>query len=100
MIRHAVEAGEFGEGCTGAKCSTSRSDPAKPKSSRGVFMVYTTREMMDEVGLLLIYRIKQTIRYKTDEATLMGLYAHKGDKNVTCKTIYWNGGNPSFDSHK
>ena len=51
-IRAAVEAGEFGDGCTGAKCSTNRQHPAKPKSTQGVFMVYTTREGMDEVGLI------------------------------------------------
>ena len=55
---------------------------------------------MDEVGLMLIHKVKQTIRYKTDEATLSGFYAHKGDKNVTCKTIYWNGGDPSFEKIK
>ena len=43
-IRQCVEAGEFGDACTGAKCSTNRQDPAKPKSTQGVFMVYTTRE--------------------------------------------------------
>ena len=63
-------------------------------------MVYTTREAMDEVGLILIHKVKQTIRYKTDEATYSGQYAHKGDKNITCRTIYWNGGDPSFEKHK
>lgn len=99
-IRRAVEANEFGDGCTGAKCSTNRQDPAKPKSSQGVFMVYTTKEGVDEVGLLLIHKVKQTIRYKTDEATLSGQYAHKGDKKITCKTIYWNSGDPSFEKNK
>lgn len=99
-IRRAVEAGEFGDECTGAKCSTNRKDPAKPESSQGVFMVYTTKEGMDEVGLILIHKVKQTIRYKTDEATLTGLYAHKGAKNVTSKTIYWNHGDPSFEKLK
>ena len=61
-VRKAVEGGGFGDGCTGAKCSTSREDPRKPKSSQGVFMVYTTQSAMDEVGLLLIYKVKQTIR--------------------------------------
>ena len=63
-------------------------------------MVYTTREGMDEVGLILIHKVKQTIRYKTEEATCSGRYAHKGDKSVTCKTIYWNGGDPSFEKQK
>ena len=99
-VRQAVEEGEFGDGCTGAKCSTSREDPRKPKSSQGVFMVYTTKNAMDEVGVLLIHKVQQTIRYKTDEATLSGQYAHKGDTNITCKTIYWNGGDPSFEKMK
>ena len=96
MIRRAVEAGEFGDGCTGAKCSTGRANANSPNPSRGVFMVYTTRESMDEVGLILIHKVEQTIRYKTDEATESGLYAHKCHKKVTCRTIHWNGGYPSF----
>lgn len=99
-IREAVEADEFGDGCTGAKCSTSRPHPDKPKSSQGVFMVYTTEEAMDEVGLVLIHKVKQTIRYKTGVATRIGVYAHKGDKNITCKTLYWNRGDPSFEKSK
>ena len=101
MIRQAVEAGEFGEGCHGAKCSTSRENPnGKAYPGQGVFMVYTTRDAMDHVGLLLIHKVKQTIRYKTDEATMSGLYASRGHKNVTCKTIYWNDGDPSFQKLK
>ena len=97
MIRRAVKAGEFGEGCRGAKCSTSCKDADSPSNtSRGVFMVYTTRESMDEVGLILINKVEQTIRYKTNEATESGFYAHKGYKKVTCRTIHWNGGYPSF----
>lgn len=99
-IRRAVEEGEFGDECTGAKCSTSRPDPRKPKSSQGVFMVYTTREGVDEVGLMLIHKVHQTIRYKEDEATLAGKYAHKGDKKITTKTMYWNSGDPSFEKAK
>lgn len=88
------------EGCTGAKCSTAIQYPGKPYPSQGVFMLYTTRQKMDEVGVLLIYRVKQTIKYKTEEATHMGLYAYKGHKNVTCKTLYWNHGKPCFGGHK
>ncbi len=93
-IRQALAAGEFGDGCTGAKCSTGRKDPAKPQSTQGVFMVYTTEDAMDEVGLLLIHKVRQTIRYKTEDATHAGVYAHKGDKKVTSKTLYWNKGDP------
>lgn len=63
-------------------------------------MVYTTEEAMDEVGLVLIHKVKQTIRYKTDEATRIGVYAHRGDKKITSKTLYWNGGDPSFQKLK
>ncbi len=97
-IRQAVAAGEFGDGCTGCKCSTGRKDPAKPKSSQGVFMVYTTEDAMDEVGLLLIHKVRTTIRYKTEDSTHAGVYAYKGDKKVTSKTLYWNKGDPSFES--
>ncbi len=64
--------------CMGAKCSTGRQDPAKPQSKQGVFMVYTTHNAMDEVGLLLIHKVQQTMRYKTEEATIAGVYAHRG----------------------
>ena len=97
MIRRAVEAGEFGDGCRGAKCSTGCKNLDSPSNtSRGVFLVYTTRESMDKVGLILIHKVKHTIKYKTNEATGSGLYAHKCHKKVTCRTIYWNGGYPSF----
>lgn len=99
-IRRAVEAGEFGAGCTGAKCSTNREHPEKPKSTQGVYMVYTTEEGMDEVGMILAHKVRQTIRYKKDEDTYAGRYAHKGDKKITCKTIFWNDGEPSFEKLK
>ncbi len=95
-VRSAVQEGKFGDECTGAKCSTSLRNPTESDSSQGVFMVYTTKEGVDEVGLMLVHMVQQVIRYKTDEATRMGKYAHKGDKKVTLKAIYWNNGNPSF----
>ena len=99
MIRCCIEKGEFGDGCTGAKCSTSRDTSIRPAGSHnGVICVYTTKEAMDQVGLLLIQKVRQTIRYKTDETTLKGLYAHKGHGKVTVRTIYWNDGEPSIDS--
>lgn len=96
IIRHCVEAKEFGDGCTGAKCSTSLEEPgiAPPGSPNGVVCVYTTKEAIDEVGLQLIQKVKMTIRYKTDEATLSGKYAFKGHGKVTIRTIYWNEGEP------
>ena len=92
-IRKAVESGELGS--TGAKCSTSREKPASG-SRHGVICVYTSEEAVDEVGLKLVYIVKHDIRYKTDEATLQGVYASKGNKKVSLKTIYWNDGEPSF----
>ena len=98
VIRQCVEAKEFGDGCTAAKCSTAieNADEAPRGSSKGVICVYTTKEAMDEVGLLLIQKVRHTIRYKTDEATLRGLYAFKGHGKVTIRTIYWNDGKPSI----
>ncbi len=61
-------------------------------------MVYTTQDAMDEVGLMLIHKVQQTIRYKTEEAIIAGVYAHRGDKNVTSKALYWNRGDPSYEN--
>ncbi len=36
-------------------------------------MVYTTEDTMDEVGLLLIHKVRTTIRYKTEDATHAGV---------------------------
>ena len=98
VIRQCVETKEFGDGCTAAKCSTARENPdeAPVGSPNGVICVYTTKETIDEVGLLLIQKVRQTIRYKTDETTLKGLYAFKGHGRVTIRTLYWNDGKPSF----
>ena len=100
-IRKTVESGELG--ATGAKSSTAMENPSSSDrqgsstSSRvGVICVYTSEEAMDEVGLKLVYMVKQDIRYKTDEATHQGVYAIRGYKGVALKTIYWNDGEPSF----
>ena len=76
-------------GATGAKCSTNLSTGTSVDDSRGVICVYTTKEMRDEVGLKLLEVVKQTIRYKSDEATLRGMYASRGYKNTCEKTLYW-----------
>ena len=77
-----METKEFGDGCTAAKCSIAceNRDEAPEGSPNGVICVYATnlKETIDEVGLLLIQKVCQTIRYKTDETTLKGLYAFKG----------------------
>ena len=59
--------------------------------------VYTTREVINEVTLLLIQKVCQIIRYKTDETALKDLYTFKGHGRVTIRTIvYWNDGKPSI----
>ena len=92
MIRRAVESGELDS--TGAKCSTAMPDPSRhPKDpTEGVICVYTSEEVMDEVGFKLVHMVKQDIRYKTDEATLI----ITGYEKVTVKTIFWNDGDPGF----
>ena len=96
MIRKAVESGELG--ATGANCSTAKPDPSShPMDSNiGVICVYTSEEMMDQVGFKLVHMVKQEIRYKTDEATRQGKYIATGYKRVTIKTIFWNDGEPAF----
>jgi hypothetical protein len=91
-IRCAVESGELGSPL--AKCSTDY-DRDKEKKE-GVICVYTTAETMDEVGLKLIPLVQQTIRYKTDEATLAGQYTSQGHGKVSIRVLYWNKGKPKF----
>ena len=93
IIRDAVASGELG--ATGCKVSTNRKDPDAKKDTF-VICVYTTKEDMDEVGLKLIQMVRQTIRYKTDEATLSGKYTGRGDGKVSCRVLYWNKGCPKF----
>lgn len=96
-----MESGELG--ATSAKASTAAAATvgvAQAQRGQGVICVYTTENTIDEVGLKLIYLVKHDIRYKTDEATLRRLYSYKGDQRITCRTIYWNGGDPSFEKVK
>ena len=97
-IRRQIESGELG--CTTAKSSTMFCNPFSTGGSSqksGVICVYTSKEDMDEVGLRLIQLVQNTIRYKTDEATLSGKYSCRGSGKITCRTIYWNDGMPSFE---
>ena len=95
-IRRAVESGELG--AEQAKVSTMADDDGPTDGDRemGVICVYTTKETMDDVGMKLIQLVKQTIRYKTNEATLSGRYTCRGDGKVTCRTLSWNNGRPKF----
>ena len=53
---------------------------------------------MDEVGLKLIRlpTVRHAIRYKTDEATLAGVYRSTGFKKTTIRVLHWNRGKPYF----
>ena len=93
-IHPLVRSGNLG--ATGAKCSTSLSTGPAVDNSRGVICVYTTKEMRDEVGLKLVEEVQQTIRYKSDEVTLKGMYASRGHNNTCEKTLYWYKGKASF----
>ena len=95
-VSKAVASGELGPGCTGAKVSTMMENPLAWSSDMKVICVYTTAEDVDPVGLKLIQLVRQKIRYKTDEATLAGVYAVNGFTKTTCRTLDWNNGNPKF----
>lgn len=93
-VRRAVASGELG--ATGAKVSTMRDNSNAWNPDMKVICVYTTAEDVDAVGLKLIPLVRQTIRYKTDEATLAGVYANRGFTKTTCRTLEWNNGSPKF----
>lgn len=96
LVRKAVASGELGPGCTGAKVATMMGNPTAMDRDMKVICVYTTAEDVDPVGLKLIQLVRQKIRYKTDEATLAGVYAINGFTKTTCRTLDWNKGNPKF----
>lgn len=99
-IREAVTSQSLG-GCTLAKVSTMRYNPSgggTGPSTCGVICVYTKQHNMDAIGFKLIELVQQDIRYKLDVTTRMGKYSHSGDK-VSEKTIFWNGGEPAFESN-
>ena len=85
-----------------AKCSTSKENPrAGPsRNASKVICVYTSREDMEVVGLQLVHLVKETIRYKPDEATHRGMYAHTHKGPVTTRTLDWNDGDPKFSDKR
>lgn len=94
-VSRRVESGELG--ATAAKVATMKENPnayASKKDPSKVICVYTTERDIDEVGMRLVHVVKQTIRYKTDEATRAGIYIGRGYKRTTIKTIEWNRGKP------
>lgn len=94
MIKQCVASGELG--AIAAKSSTALENPNALHKDTGVICVFTTEEDADVVGLNLVHMLKHDIRYKTDMATYSGMYVNRGVTKTTCKTIYWNDGNPSF----
>ena len=98
IVREGVETGKLGS--LAAKCSTLKygpSDCGPGPVVNAVICVFTTKKRMNEVGFKLIKIVKHDIRYKTDEATLSGVYVHTGAKRTTIKSIFWNEGEPSLD---
>ena len=93
-VKKQVESGDLL--ATGAKVSTMKDNPNAQNPDQKVICVYTTYEDIDEVGMKLVQVVRQTIRYKSDEATLAGLYANRGCKKVTMRTINWKDGKASF----
>ena len=93
-VSRRVESGELG--ATGAKVATMKEDPTvfSQDPNTKVICVYTTEGDMDEVGMRLVHLVKQTIKYKTDEATRAGIYIGRGYRKTTIKTIVWNDGKP------
>ena len=87
-IHPMVSSGELG--ATRAKCSTSLSNGTSADPSRGVVIVYTKKEMRDEVGSKLIRIVERDINYKTNEATGKGLYGSRGDRDFFEKILYWS----------
>ena len=69
-----------------------RENPNSTNPDQSVICVYTTNDDIDEVGMRLVKLVKQTIRYKSDEATLAGVYSNRGFKKTTMKTITWKDG--------
>jgi hypothetical protein len=98
-VAYNVENGKFGRGCTAAKCSTARESPRCTDSSEGVIVVYTTRSTINHVGFKLskLTRIPK-ILYKTEAATLAGIYAC--DPGCTTKKITYNNGIPRLSKTK
>ena len=97
-IVQAIKRDEL-EGCSAAKCSTLFYNPscAGPGPfTHGVICVYTYEDDIDNIGFKLIDLVKQDIKYKTDETTLTYKYTHVGIVS-TIKTLYYNGGRPSFE---
>jgi hypothetical protein len=68
-----------------AKVSTKHPD----SMANHVICVYTTKALMDEVGLQLIQIVKQNLHYKTDAATGQVHTQQFEGKNFR-RDLYWN----------
>ena len=98
-VAYNVENGCLGKGCTQAKCSTARENYQCTDSREGVIVVYTTKSAANHVGFKLskLTRIMK-IHYKTEAATLAGIYA--GDPGCIIKTIRNYAGIPRLNNKK
>ena len=98
MLTRVLDSGKLG--ADSMKSSTLRYNPSCAGTgfhNAGVICIYTTEKLMDEAGFQLVELLKHDIKYKTDEATLSGVYMHRGAERTTLKTLFWNDGNPSFE---
>lgn len=99
VVREAVLSGELG--ATGALCGTLRYRPlrhgAGPVTNQRM-SVFTQEDDYLQVGMKLVRleTIQHDIKYKTQEASRKGDFAHISGVNhpITCMTIYWNSGDP------
>jgi hypothetical protein len=90
-ISSAVASGAMGS--PQAKVSTISHPEFK---GNHVICVYTTKERMDEVGLLLIQIAKQNLHYKTNAATGEGIYSNNSEGRISVRDLYWNKARPVF----
>ena len=106
-VRRCVESGEFGVGCTAAKYSTTWKNRSQgvPVNFHGHVGVYTSKEAINEVGMLLVRKVCQTIRYKTVATSLLqeGWGSPSSRQQLgksSIRTIYWNDGEPIVGPRK
>ena len=83
----------------GMKCSTLYYNPlrtgAGPRTT-GTISVHTSEDDYIEVGMELARLTQHDIKYKRNENTIKGMFAHLPGtaKRITSLTIFWNDGEP------
>ena len=86
-------------GCVVASCSTMLYNPTASgpgPQTTGVICVFTDQYNVNKVGFKLVEMVEHDIKYKLDKDSRDYKYVHVGAGKVSIKTIYWNGGRPSF----